>query len=206
MFEHTKYQKRFYWTFKELLNEGDTSVSDFLFNGGFLFNVLSTLVNDYGYLSGLINSEQDDWSNQNYERLADLLVKRFLNSYCYWTESDQLDLDLAYNFMSKLFTLMEMTSPRYLTLLDAYSESKEVLLAPVQTKTSGLNRFNDTPQDEGDFANDEHTTNISEMKSIIDNDLDSRMGRIREIESNYSNLLLLWSNEFEALFTEEVNI
>ena len=205
-FDECKYQKRNYWSFKEVLYEGNPDESDFLVNGGKVLNILLAMVNDYDYISGLVNQDQDDWSNQHYERLADLIVKRFLNSYCYWTESETFDFEPAYNFMGRLFYLMEMTSPKYLTLLKAYEDSQDELLSPVETKTSGSNRFNDTPQDEGDFANDEHTTNISEMENTIQNDLDSKMGRIREIESNYSNLLLLWSNEFESLFTEEENI
>ena len=206
IYDECKYQKRYFWTLRECLEGGvHQEKADFLFNQEDLLNVLLFMTGE-GYTSELLNTDGDDWVNANYQKLSDLIVKRFLNSYCFWTDSEVFNVEKCINFFGKLFYLMEMTSPRYLTLLNAYSASQAELLSPVETKTTGSNRFNDTPQDEGDFANDEHTTNISQMESTIQNDLDSKMGRIREIESSYSNLLLQWSNEFEALFTEEANI
>ena len=206
-YNECKYQKRFYWTFRECLEGGvHIDKADFLFNNEDLLNVLTYMIGEGGYSSPLYNGLSGEWSKDEYGALADLIVKRFLNEYCFYTESEEFDMEKCLNWFGKLFYVIEMTSPRYLTLMKAYSDSQDNLLSPVETKTTGSNRFNDTPQDEGDFANDEHTTNISEMENTIQNDLDSKMGRIREIESNYSNLLLQWSNEFESLFTEKINI
>lgn len=195
-----RYQERYYWTLKEILDPTDIKKPYGLSNADIL-----TIANSMsGYSTPLIVNS--NWANANYGKVLDLVVKRLWNHYVFYTSSEEFDSEKQKEFILNLLNVLEMTSERYLTLLKAYSDSKDLLLSPVKTTITGLNRFNDTPQDEGDFASDEHTTNLTEISNVTENDLDSKMGRIREIESSYNNLLLIWSNEFEPLFIEEENI
>lgn len=200
IFNPIKYEESFFWSFKEVLNPTGSKESYQLDNS----DILSIANSMTGFNTSLISNNV--WTNENYSKVLDLVVKRFHDHYCFSTMSSEFSIEKQRNFIAKLLTILEMTSPRYLKLLEVYNEAKDELLSPVKIETNRLTRFNDTPQDEGDFANDEHTTNLTEDTGTTNNDLDSKMGRIREIESYYNNLLLNWSNEFESIFLEEANI
>ena len=200
IFNPRKYQERFFWTLKEVLDPNG-SKSDFNIDNTDVLSVVSSMS---GYSTSTISNGV--WTDTNYSKVIDLVVKRYLDYYCFYTTDENFDTDKQKNFIAKLIMILEMTSPRYLKLLEVYASASAQLLNPVEIETSRLTRFNDTPQDEGDFANDEHTTNLTEDTGTTKNDLDTKMGRIREIESNYNNLLLNWSREFKSLFIEEANI
>lgn len=199
-FNHCRYEERFFWNFKEVLNPTGSKESYELSNA----DVLSIVSSMTGYTTPLIS--EGAWTNANYSKLVDLVIKRFWEHYCFYTLSTEFPVDKQKNFIAKFLMILEMTSPRYLKLLEVYAGANDDLMNPVEITTSRLTRFNDTPQDEGDFANDSHTTNLTEDTGTTSNDLDTKMGRIKEIESNYNNILLNWSNEFESIFLEENNI
>lgn len=200
LFNPKRYEERFFWTLREVLDPS-FSKSEYNLNNSDVLSIVATMT---GYSTSLINN--GNWTNTNYAKVVDLLIKRFWDHYCFYTYSEQVDNDKVKNFIAKLLMILEMTSPRYLKLLEVYETTKNQLLDPVNITSGGITRFNDTPQDEGDFANDEHTTNLTEDSRTTSNDLDTKMGRIREIEKDYNNLILNWSNEFESLFIEEGNI
>lgn len=200
IFNPMKYEERYFWSFKEVLDPAGSKESYNLNNS----DVLSVVATMSGFTTPLINLGA--WTNANYSKLVDLICKRFWDHYCFYTYGPEFSLEKQKNFIAKLISIIEMTSPRYLKLLEVYDATKNQLLDPVEVVSGGLIRFNDTPQDEGDFANDSHTTNITEDSRTTSNDLDTKMGRVKEIESSYNNVLLNWSNEFESIFLEENNI
>ena len=204
LFSPCKYQERFYWTFEEVLNSGSSSDQKYLTDISALDSALESMVTQ-GYNTPIWNSQTEQIKTE-YRLVLDLVVKRFLEKYCFYTLTKEYDLNKGFNFLGKLIYILEMTSPRYLKLLEVYESEKDKLLDPVKITSEGISRFNDTPQDEGDFANDEHTTNLTEDTRKTSNELDTKMARIKEIESNYNNIILNWSNEFESIFIEEANI
>ena len=197
----SKYEIRYYWNLKEILARNK---EDYQVNSEDLRTLLVSLI-QAGFQTSVLDNEYD-WTNENYPKVLDLVIRRHITDYCVVSDSEAYPATPAKNFLAKLIYVLEMTTPRYTTLINSYEESRENLLNPVIIKTTGINRFNDTPQDEGDFANDSHTTNLTEIKNKTENDADTAMGRIREIEENYKNLLLIWSREFESLFLSEENI
>lgn len=205
-----KYETRYYWTLQEALITitGNTDIKDWNFNASELLESISTMNINSGYLPSVVQISGGvmTWSNTHYEKVMDLVMKRYREHYVYWTKNDLEDTDKAEVFVSKLIYMLEMTAPRYLKLLEVYTSASAQLLSPVEITSKGTTRFNDTPQDSGTFDTDSHTTNLTEDSRTTTNDLDTKMGRIREIESDYNNLLLKWSNEFDKLFIEEANI
>lgn len=205
-----KYETRYYWTLQEALNSitGNTDIKDWNFNASEVLESISTMYTNTGYFPSVVQLSGGVlvWSNTHYEKVMDLVMKRYREHYVFWTKDDQPNPDKGEVFVSKLIYLLEMTAPRYLKLLEVYASASAQLLNPVEITSSGTTRFNDTPQDSGDFSSDSHTTNLTEDSRTTTNDLDTKMGRIREIESSYNNLLLNWSNEFDKLFIEEANI
>ena len=126
------------------------------------------------------------------------VLKNF-NDFGNWTSEQKEEYyEKAREFITKLCSIIHQTCDRYLLLLDTYDEQRDNLL----NKVEAITRFNDTPQNSGEFSDDEHTTHITTSK----NDYDTLMARIDEIDRNYRNLLKDWSNEFECLFFHEESL
>ena len=205
IFNPIQYEERFFWTLEELLK---THSEDWktLGEGSIRAYTKEKMSNYTGDVLTLNPPSLPEWKEPEYAKVMNLVVKRFLEHYCFYTLTEERDEKLGNRFIYKLLNVLYMTAPRYLTLLRAYESSKNDLLSPVEVESNGVSRYNDTPQDGGTFDDDPHTTNITEDSRSTKNDLDTKMGRIKEIESSYNNLLLIWSNEFEGLFLEENNI
>lgn len=110
-----------------------------------------------------------------------------------WSAKEKAEFyEKSNDFIERLLAIMEFTYERYSSLLNIYRDEEADLMAKVESIT----RFNDTPQNSGEFADDSHTTNITTSQ----NDYDTYMGRLREIQSYYANVLKDWSDEFSPLF------
>lgn len=195
-----KYEEKFFWRFREILDP-TSSKEDYLLSNSDILTIVASMT---GFTSPLI--ENGAWKKSEYGEVMDLVVKRFHNFYCVSSNSGEFPVKEQKNFIAKLIMILEMTESRFMSILGAYSEAKDKLLGPVKNITKSKNRFNDTPQNNGSYEEDPYTTNISFVDSESDFDSDTIMGRIREIEGNYNNVLLDWSNEFDSLFIEEDNI
>ena len=174
LFSPFKYENRYYWTFRELL---DPTKEGYQLSNSEILTIVASMT---GYTTPLIS--EGAWTNPNYAKVLDLVIKRFNDKYTFFTLSEEMDTKKKNNYIAKLLYILEMTSPRYLKLLEVYESQKDKLLDPVKITSGGITRFNDTPQDEGDFANDEHTTNLSEDNRETSNELDTKMARIKEME------------------------
>ena len=165
-------------------------------------------------------------ANEHVEEVFHLIKIRYMNEYVFdvsfnfarswpsntWESLSNSDLykrDWTFNevqefrtardqFVVNFYNIMEQTYERYATLLNFYAAKKSQLLDKVES----LTRFNDTPQDTGEFSDDEHTTHITSTK----NDYDTLMARIDEVDRKYRNLLKDWSSEFECLFIHEESL
>lgn len=195
-----KYEEKFFWRFREILDP-TSSKEDYLLSNSDILTIVASMT---GFTSPLI--ENGAWKKSEYGEVMNLVVKRFHNFYCVSSSSGEFPVKEQKNFIAKLIMILEMTESRFMSILGAYNEAKDKLLGPVKNITKSKNRFNDTPQNNGSYEEDPYTTNISFVDSESDFDSDTIMGRIREIEGNYNNVLLDWSNEFDSLFIEEDNI
>lgn len=108
-------------------------------------------------------------------------------------------------FLYKLINKIAFTQDRYITLINLYTKNKDDLLKQITTTSSRVSRFNDTPQDEGVFTSDEHTTNLTQDTQTASTDKDSLIIRLSEIQNNFENLYKNWLEEFTSLFIEELN-
>ena len=61
-------------------------------------------------------------------------------------------------------------------------------------KSSSTQRFNDTPQNQGEFEDEAHNTNVTKNESATDGG--TLLSRLNEIEENLKRLYEDWSNEF----------
>ena len=102
------------------------------------------------------------------------------------------DIEALYDRINYVYLT---TKDRYMLLLNMYKQNKANLLKAVTTAVTV--RFNDTPQDGGDWGDDRHSTTIqSEEQS---NDYMPLMDRISAIEAKYHALMHRWVEQFNSL-------
>lgn len=100
------------------------------------------------------------------------------------------------DFVSKLLEVYFETLDRYKTLIDLYNDQTSHLLDQINSKT--VMRYNDTPQNGGDWSDDGHTTNITQNET--NTDVLPLMDRLNTIQNSYRNLIREWADEFKGLF------
>ena len=101
---------------------------------------------------------------------------------------------------AEFVNIINLTAQRYIPLLQSFEANKASPLAKLKSTTNSLNRYNDTPQDEGDFANDSHTSNISESSVEVEADSNDIAIRLDQLYRNWRSVLRDWANEFKGLF------
>ena len=180
--------------------------------------------------------------------LMNQLIERYWNEYVFQSGENMSDpmLILSYSdilyktriLLGKIIDIIEYTYPKYSAILSAYDSAKAHLMDKLKktvigtitnngtqqfvTSNSGTRRDNDTPQDEGDYDNDSHTSFISEettggTQTRTDNlamgnnsteewDEAPIIERLEKLEKLYQLTKLKWLDEFRGLFTEGGNI
>ena len=126
---------------------------------------------------------------------------------------DNLDAEMnsmlkvsAYSFLRNLFVLIQAHYDRYATLLDGYAAEKTHLLEKVRLEGAALNRYNDAPQNSGDYSGDAYASNYTVTETGQEVDHGTPMQRIDEIDRAYRNLLNEWASTFKPLFILKENL
>lgn len=103
-------------------------------------------------------------------------------------------------FMNKIYNIYTYKADKYLTLLKYYTVSRNKLLDGIKSRSSATNRFNDTPQVEGNFIAETYTTNITLAENEVTSDKDTLMIRLAEIQEHYKEVWNDFLNEFKRVF------
>lgn len=146
--------------------------------------------------------------------LCQMLLRRYSDHYVIPCSSNDVFSD-EYNAMmfrvaQKLTNIYVETKDRYFTLLKAYKDEADNLMNGIKTETTGIGRFNDTPQNvmsgEDEFIDNTHVSNISKQTGETITDADTKIARLDEIRRKYADLMKEWTDEFEDMFIESENI
>lgn len=121
--------------------------------------------------------------------------KFYDKAICY-TDDDEIADDDSYkvfaNFVGPIISWMHASDHKFSLLIDNQEANRDKLLG--QIKSSSVNRFNDTPQNQGQFEDDSHNTNVTKTENATDGT--TLLARLNEIENNLKRLYEDWSNEF----------
>ena len=90
---------------------------------------------------------------------------------------------------------------KYSLLIQNLKANKKKLLYDV--KSASISRSNDTPQNSGDFSDDNHTSTVTKTENS--SNVGTMMARLNEIEDNIKQLYIDWSNEFRKFIIWSVN-
>ena len=171
--------------YTSLIGAGDLQIDSYPLSADFTDALLTAIVN---YLMSIV-----------YDRHA--------YDYIAWIEpsgNDGDDMsDAIYQALVKLINVINLTMPKYVPLLVQNKKYSIDPVAPIGSSTIGRTKFNDTPQNEGEFNDEEHASNVSESSSETKVDSGSIVQRLDELFKNYRSVILEWSNEFNRLFLKE---
>lgn len=129
---------------------------------------------------------------------------RFYQEAIIYVDSDKNEDFLEKFCLTKAGQIMswwQSSSEKYVMLIQNLSKNKAKLLDDV--KSSSVARFNDTPQNSGDFSDDQHTSTVTKTENS--SNVGTMMQRLNEIEDNIKQLYIDWSNEFRKFIIWSVN-
>ena len=146
--------------------------------------------------------------------LFQMIVRRYGLHYvlpCYSQDRASTEFeDLQLRVFTKLTNIYVETKDRYTTLLKLYKAEENNLMNGIKTESTGIGRFNDTPQNvmsgEDEFIDNTHVSNISKQTGETITDADTKIARLDEIRRKYADLMKEWTDEFEDMFIESENI
>lgn len=115
------------------------------------------------------------------------------------------DKDLK-KVLTKLINIINLTAPKYIPLFTKYEEASVDPIAPIKSESKAKTRFNDTPQNIGEWDDEDHTSNISSSESETSVDVGTIMERLASMYKDYKSIILEWSNEFNQCFIKEEQI
>lgn len=152
----------------------------------------------------------NDELEENYEIFVEFLTNYFLPQYwddflsVYSLEEGHEALDDAYNeWFTKFLSLMAQTQRKYFSLIKYLKEKEGKLLDQVQASGYVKTRFNDTPQNTGDYEDPLHNTNFTRSDNSQGTDMETPMKRLKEIRDNIEDYYTAWAFDFDKLFMKE---
>ena len=140
------------------------------------------------------------------EEVLNQVFARFRKHYLYWTKKDELEEEDFYEITLKLANILMNTYPKYSQLYKYYKDKENQLMDMISSETSGDVGYNDTPQNGGDFSDENHRTNYTETRQTNRTEGNTPIERLKEIKDKLSSILFEWSEEFDRIFLEEGNI
>ena len=129
---------------------------------------------------------------------------RFYQEAIIYVDSDE-DEDFVKKFartkVGQIFAWWKSSMDKYVILIQNLEANKTKLLDDV--KSASISRFNDTPQNSGDFSDDNHTSTVTKTENS--SNVGTMMSRLNEIEDNIKQLYMDWSDEFRKFIIWSVN-
>ena len=121
--------------------------------------------------------------------------KFYDKAICYTDDEEVADDDsekVFSNFIGPIIAWMTSSDTKFRLLIANQEANKDKLLG--QIKNSSTTRFNNVPQNQGQFDDDEHNTTTTKVESATDGS--TLLTRLNEVEDNLKRLYEDWSNEF----------
>ena len=121
--------------------------------------------------------------------------KFYDKAICYTDDEDIADDNsekVFSNFIGPIISWMSSSDAKYSLLIKNQEDHKTKLLD--QIKSQSISRFNDTPQNQGQYDDNAHNTNTTKNETSTDGG--TVLSRLNEIEDHLTRLYEEWSNEF----------
>lgn len=168
---------------------------------------ISTIMTTYGLVIEETSTEKMDI----FKQLMRMIYARFYHSevcrkplaYPYYPDAQAPSSDERKEVFRSFVILFNLTAPRYIPLLKQYKANESNPIAKISSTSTGKTRFNDTPQDGGEFDDDEHASHITQTEATTETDTGSIVERLDALYKNWREILRDWSSQFKGLFYGE---
>ena len=153
---------------------------------------------DIDYLFGTfqsINPTEFNYVEQVAKFLQYVAESTWNNYYCYYDNEEEKNIEMS-KMLLRITSYINKTEKKYGLVINLYKENENKLLDKIAVISN--TKYNDTPQDGGNFEDDDHITNATETKT--ESDPDTIIGRLNEIRSKYRDLYNDWLNDFIKKF------
>lgn len=146
----------------------------------------------------------DTTFDNTFQGVWELLALRHANDYVTYLdqvveEDEPASGEFDYsNFWRQFCNVYRSTQEKYVKLLTLYTAQQTHLMDELESTVES--RFNDTPQNGGDWSNDQHTSTITSTTTSADPT--TVMARLDEIANLYRDLVADWAEEFAPLFIQ----
>ena len=203
-----------YFTFQEVLNLYPDYAPDHPHSKNFDDNWFSKTLADADLelaIYGVSEYISDDLIKDVVDSLMTIVYQRHAEDYIYYKElglHEDYDLSTSdfYKYLQTLINIIDLTTPKYLPLLQAQEFYSVDPVAPLKSKTTGRTRYNDTPESMGTWDDEEHASNISNSSNETEVDSGSIVERLNEAFKNWKSIILEWANELNQAFFKEEQI
>lgn len=130
--------------------------------------------------------------------LFDYLIPIFADyaAVVYW--DDDNIVDAVKDWSLQLCSMIKHSYGRHSLLIKNFEAHKNELMKRIESTTQF--KYNDTPQNAGNWSDDDHVSNQTETTVAIDGD--TIIGRISEINKKLRDLYQEWAMEFRDLFID----
>ena len=184
--------ERTYYTLDDIRKEVDIYVTD---KGPYIMSLASYLnltyfmnkcLQEAGFTIRPVTNTETAESEKCFR---DYIWPRFYQEVVVYVDSDENEDFLEKFCRTKAGQIMawwQSSTEKYSMLIQNFENNKSKLLDDV--KSSSIARFNDTPQNSGDFSDDNHTSNITKTESS--SNVGTMMQRLNEIEDNIKQLYI----------------
>ena len=138
--------------------------------------------------------------------LLNMVFSRFGKHYIYWGKNEILSNEDKYEITLKLANIIMNTYDKYAQVYKYYKDKENSLMDMISSTNDAGVGYNDTPQEGGDFSDENHRTNFTETHQESKTEGATPIERLTEIKDKLSSILFDWSEEFDRIFIEEGNI
>lgn len=128
------------------------------------------------------------------------ILPRFLDEYVVCVKDDEALDDKIKKFARHFCNIIKSTFSEYSQLISFYDNNRANLLDKLSNTTT--TRFNDTPENGGEFEADSYTSNFT--KITTESDPGSLISRLDEVRRKLVDIYDKWCNEFVPLTFYEV--
>lgn len=145
--------------------------------------------------------------SQYYDEFAVFVDEPVLCLYAPYASPSRDSFDeKAQLFARRFLAKIAETYDYYSVILGAYATQKAKLLDSIQSTSAVRTRYNDTPQEGGNYESDPYASSITNVEGTNTDEGMTPMARLAEIERSYRDVIDHWVKEFAPMFILRSNV
>jgi hypothetical protein len=149
---------------------------------------------DLEFSSALITGKEEKLNTL----FSEYVLPQMLNEYALEYDSElETENDACTNVLGLMFYQMLKKYNQYALIIDKYENIKDNLVDNADELISeSVRKFNDTPQEEGNYSADDYTSTINQDTTTSDNpNKKMNIEKLIALQNSLANTYQIWANE-----------